>query len=260
MGFRPAVYRLAVAAGLGGWVRNRTEFVELTLEGAPAAIDAFIEALPGRLPPNAEIASLRRTAADTTGGDTPVFRILDSGPTDAADVVIPADLALCEACRREILDPADRRYRYPFTTCTHCGPRYTVVHDLPYDRERTTMAPFTLCAACRREYEDPADRRFHAETVACPACGPRLRLERADGTPVPGDALAEAGRLLDAGRILAVKGIGGFLLAADALNRTALETLRARKRRPDKPFAVMARDLDTLRRYAAVSAGAAALL
>jgi hydrogenase maturation protein HypF len=263
VGFRPALYRLAVAHGLAGWIRNRPDAVELVLEGAAQAVAACLAALPGALPPRARVAAVteveRRPVAPAEALRD--FTIRRGAPDASGNLVIPADLALCPACRAELDNPADRRWAYPFTTCTDCGPRYTVVRALPYDRERTTMAPFTLCADCAREYADPADRRFHAETLACPACGPTLRYLGPGMPPREGPAaLAAARAALAAGHILAVKGIGGFQLAVDATNRSAVARLRARKMRPHKPLAVMAADIETAARYAVVDAAARALL
>ena len=262
IGFRPTLFRLAERTGLGGWVQNRSESVRLAIEGQPSEIDAFVRDLPANLPPNARIESLtvagESEIAET--GDPSRFVILSSPDTEQARVRIPADLAGCPDCMAEITDPADRRYGYPFTTCTHCGPRYTVVNAMPYDRERTTLSAFPMCPACRREYDDPRDRRFHAETTACAGCGPHLFLEAADGTRVQGDALAMARQELARGHVLAVRGIGGYLLAADAFNRNTLRDLRQRKHRPHKPFAVMAPNLDTLSRYCEIPREAKQLL
>jgi len=243
VGFRPTIYRLARAAGLGGSVQNRSGSVRLVLEGPLDKIRAFLAALPANLPPNARIDSITEIANGALNGAPLPFRIEASGGDEAAQVLIPADLAICPDCLREILDPADRRHGYPFTTCTRCGPRYTVINGMPYDRIRTTMSVFPLCPACQREYGDPADRRFHAESIACPACGPRLRLEDAQGNAVAGDPLRQVRAALAAGAVVAVRGLGGFLLAADATNRRTLEDLRRRKHRPHKPFAIMARAL-----------------
>jgi len=262
VGFRPAIYRLARESRLAGWVRNRSGAVQLALEGTPEALAGFIDSLPSRLPPNCRIESVRVvesttvTLSDTSRG----FSILESRDDNNMEVVIPADLAVCSDCRREILTPGDRRYGYPFTTCTNCGPRYTVVTAMPYDRERTTMDCFPLCADCRREYEDPGDRRFHAESIACQVCGPSLILERPEGGRVTGDPLVNARRALAGGEIVGVRGIGGFLLAADAFNRETLRELRRRKRRPHKPFAVMAADLRQLSRFCDVPPAAERLL
>jgi hydrogenase maturation protein HypF len=259
VGFRPAVCRAAVAAGLGGGVRNAPGSVELTLTGPAAAVTRFVRDLPRLAPPQAvvrEVTLLREAAAASARP----FAIASSASRGARQVVVPSDLAVCAACRAEILDPSGRRHRYAFTTCTDCGPRYTLLTGMPYDRRRTTMARFRLCAACAAEYRDPADRRFHAETIACPRCGPRLRLCRAGGRPVPGDPLAETRRMLAAGAVVAVRGIGGFLLAADPFNRTAVARLRRDKARPGKPFALLALDLATARRFARVSPAEAAWL
>jgi len=249
VGFRPSIYRLAHESGLSGWVRNRSGTVRLALEGVPDAVESFMESLPDSLPPNCRIDSIHALSSKSVAADEALheFRILDSRDDANVEVVIPADLAICPDCRREIAEPGGRRYGYAFTTCTNCGPRYTVVTAMPYDRERTTLSRFPLCEECRREYEDPGDRRFHAESTACPACGPSLTLESISGDRVAGDPLREARRALSEGRIVGVRGIGGFLLAADAFNREALHELRERKRRPHKPFAVMAGNMDILR-------------
>jgi hydrogenase maturation protein HypF len=262
VGFRPAVYRLARAAGLRGWIQNRNRSVRVCLSGDPNAVESFMRALPEKLPPNARIDSIHPVEDHLfRSADAEEFSILDSAEGDGADVTIPADLAICADCAREVLDPHNRRYGYPFITCANCGPRYTVVNGMPYDRERTTMSVFPLCAKCRTEYENAADRRFRAETIACPDCGPRLSVHNAAGdlltTPSP---LACARRALADGRIVALRGVGGFLLACDAGNSETLAELRRRKTRPDKPFAVMARNIATLRRLCAVPPEAESML
>jgi hydrogenase maturation protein HypF len=261
VGFRPTIHRLATEARLAGWVQNRAGVVRLALEGEPAAIERFLTDLPAQLPPAARIESIAPAPDADLSGPLHGFRIVASETGGQPSVLIPTDLALCADCEAEILDPAGRRHGYAFTTCTNCGPRYTVVNAMPYDRARTTMAAFPLCPACAREYADPADRRFHAETIACPACGPRLWLLDGEGRRMDeGDPLRAARRALAAGELVAVRGIGGFLLAADALQPDALRRLRERKRRPHKPLAVMARDLVTLRRYCDVPPAAEAAL
>jgi hydrogenase maturation protein HypF len=262
VGLRPTVYGLATRAGLGGWVQNRSGVVRLRLEGDAQAIDAFMRRLPKDLPPHARLDTVSEIASGELpdGGGLNVFRILPSELSGQPEVVIPADLALCGDCRQEILDPRNRRYGYAFITCTRCGPRYTVVESMPYDRERTTLSAFPLCPSCRAEYADPRNRRFHAESIACPQCGPRLAASDATGEPVAGDPLQVARASLAHGGIVAVRGIGGFLLAADAFDRGALRALRKRKRRPHKPFAVMASDLATVRRFCEVPPEAEALL
>ena len=261
VGFRPTVYRLAREAGLGGWVQNRSGAVRLAIEGPVDTVEAFLRDLPSRLPPNARMTSTAVVAVEpidalSAGG----FAIIESSEADETNIVIPADLAMCPECRRDILEPGNRRYGYPFTTCTRCGPRYTVVQAMPYDRRWTTLSVFPLCPACRREYSNPDDRRFHAESMACPVCGPRLAMETADGLRLDGDPLRRARRELANGAIVAVRGLGGYLLAADAFNRDTLRRLRDRKQRPHKPLAVMAPDLDTVRRFAEVTDETAALM
>jgi hydrogenase maturation protein HypF len=260
VGFRPSVYRLAVESGLGGSIQNRSGVVRLVLEGPADGIAAFLQDLPARVPSPAHVERMTPVSEETLTAAPRPFRIEESATGEAPEVLIPADLGLCPSCREEILDPADRHYGYPFTACTRCGPRYTVLTAMPYDRERTTLVAFPLCEACRQDYEDPGNRRFHAESTACPACGPQLALTDANGTRLSGDPLRRARQMLSEGRILAVRGIGGFLLAADAFDRDTLGRLRDRKHRPHKPFAVMAPDLDTIRRYCEVSQEAAALL
>lgn len=262
VGFRPTIYRLARSVGLSGSVQNRRGCVRLILEGERKRVEAFLEALPSRLPPNARVDGVALRGMEILDAE-PVdreLRILESDFGEEHEVLIPADLVMCPACAAEVLDPADRRYGYAFTTCTHCGPRYTVLKSMPYDRARTTLSVFPLCEACRREYEDPMDRRFHAESIACPACGPRVWLETMQGQTLPIGAMAGARASLAQGGIVGVRGLGGFLLAVDAFNREALARLRDRKHRPEKPLAVMARDLEVARRYAVISDDEASLM
>ena len=252
VGFRPATKRLADEMGLGGWIQNRSGSVRLALEGPANQVDRFFTELAPRLPSLARLDAvrpLRREPVTFRNG----FRILESREGDVPANVIPTDLASCGACISEVMDPADRRYGYPFTTCTRCGPRYTVVRAMPYDRGHTTLSVFPLCPSCRGEYKDPDDRRFHAENTACPRCGPSLVLTDTQGTRVPGNPLATTRAALAEGRIVGVRGIGGFQLAVDALNGPAVARLRLRKKRPHKPLAVMARNLDVLRRFCRVS-------
>jgi len=255
VGFRPAVFRLARQAGLSGIVRNDSEGVWIELEGPPEEVRDFPALLRAGAPPLARIDALEVSELAPLGETT--FRVTASREGAATAASIPADSATCAACLRELFDPGDRRYRYPFINCTDCGPRYTIVRDIPYDRSRTTMAAFRLCAPCRAEYEDPASRRFHAEPNACPECGPRLELS------APGraallreDALAAAIDMLRAGQIVAIKGIGGFHLAADASSEETLRRLRERKKRPAKPFGLMARSLREIEAICEVEAAA----
>jgi hydrogenase maturation protein HypF len=251
VGFRPAVYRLALRVGVGGWVQNGGEGVELEVQGPDEAVEAFRRLLPGAFPPRAQVAQVRWEAV--APGETGAFRIRESSLRGIA-AVPPADLALCSACRRELEDPGDRRHGYPFINCVDCGPRFTILRSLPYDRERTSMAAFPLCPDCAREYADPLDRRHHAEPVACPACGPRLCF---NGEPLSAAAaIARATALLTTGGILALKGLGGFHLACDAADPVAVRRLRERKGRPDKPLAVMAADLASARRLVEVDEAA----
>lgn len=255
VGFRPTVYRLANRAGLTGWVQNRAGCVMLCLEAACSdTLHLFVDRLPEAAPFLARIDSITLLHEREIGASAahPSFLVLSSDVDEDRRTTIPADVVVCDACMKEVLDPAARRYGYSFTTCTHCGPRYTVVRSLPYDRERTAMAAFPLCAACRAEYEDPADRRFHAESLACPDCGPQLSLLSKNQEPMKGGPLQQGRRLLAEGRIVAVKGIGGFLLAVDATHRDAIQRLRHRKQRPAKPLALMMRDVATVARQCVV--------
>jgi hydrogenase maturation protein HypF len=258
VGFRPFVYRLAHEHALTGWVQNRRGEVEVLAQGAPSALDAFARALIDRAPPLAQPKIFATVAANPE--PLPDFRIRDSAASTAAQVHVPPDYFACDDCLRELADPRDRRHRYPFINCTQCGPRYTLIERLPYDRANTTMRAFPLCPACEREYRDPRDRRFHAEPIACPVCGPQLQFASdddgvIDDTPA---ALAAAAGALRAGRVIAVKGIGGYHLLCDAGNDRAVERLRVLKPRPHKPLAVMfplrgADGLDALRAVTVLS-------
>lgn len=253
VGFRPAVYNLSIKSSLGGSIKNSSGKVKLSLVGTEASIDAFIEELPRRIPPQARIDSITLLSSDSCS-EKSKFVIFESDSDESYKVSIPADLAMCEDCRREINDPYNRRYQYPFTTCVNCGPRYTVVNAMPYDRCRTTLSSFPLCDDCLKEYTNPSDRRFHAESIACPKCGPTLSLHDQSGVRVDVcDCITEFKKLIRNGRIVAVRGIGGFLIAVDAKNRDGIDILRERKKRPHKPFALMARDIETIRKYCDVS-------
>ncbi|MDP9345645.1 MAG: acylphosphatase, partial [Actinomycetota bacterium] len=207
VGFRPFVFRLAEEHGLAGFVRNDVHGVEIEVEGPRAEVERFVAALARRAPPLARVLRVDRHEVPPAGGDE--FVIVASDAAGDPDALIAADAATCPDCLAELLDPADRRHRYPFVNCTNCGPRFTIVRGVPYDRPLTTMAPFAMCAACAAEYEDPRDRRFHAQPNACPECGPRATLEGAAARPRE-DAVGAAARLLRVGAIVAVKGLGGY--------------------------------------------------
>jgi hydrogenase maturation protein HypF len=258
VGFRPFVYTLATGLGLSGFVGNDVDGVFAEVEGPEAAVTEFLRQLERHPPPLARIE--RITARPVTPNGATSFAIAASGPPGPRRTLISADTATCADCLRELADPADRRFGYPFINCTNCGPRFTIVRDVPYDRPFTTMAPFTMCPACAAEYHDPADRRFHAQPACCPACGPRLTLRDQGGTPLPGDPLKQAAELLSTGQILAVKGLGGYHLAVDAACQPAAAALRARKHREDKPFAVLAADLAEAAQLTDVDQAAADLL
>ena len=253
VGFRPFIYRLAVRLRLAGWVCNTGDGVLIEAEGTEGDLAAFLAAIQREAPPLAQIGGVCDEPVYPLGETTFTIRHSAEG---AARAVIPPDVATCADCLAEIRDPADRRFRYPFTNCTNCGPRFSIIAGVPYDRPRTTMREFAMCPACRAEYEDPADRRFHAQPNACPACGPQAALDGEEGADVP----ALAAVLLGAGKILAIKGLGGYHLACDARNNEAVMTLRVRKGRAGKPFALMCRDLAEARRICVVDAAAERLL
>jgi hydrogenase maturation protein HypF len=240
VGFRPFVYRLAKLHHLAGWVCNTSNCVEIVVEGPAPALDSFMARLRREAPALARIDSVASLEAEPEGRQG--FEILSSRHQASVEALIPADVSTCEDCFREIDDPGDRRCRYPFTNCTNCGPRFTIIQGVPYDRAQTTMKVFPMCPECRQEYENPENRRFHAEPTACPACGPRVWLEEGEKR-LETKVFETAAELLQSGKILAVKGLGGFHLAVDATNDQAVETLRGRKGRVAKPFAVMVRDL-----------------
>ena len=246
VGFRPYVWRLANELGLNGWVRNDGAGVTVAVDGE--RVPEFLARLPQELPRLARIDAIEHEAymVDGTG-----FSIIDSVAGAVATSIGP-DAALCHDCIVDLCNPQNRRWRYPFTTCTHCGPRYTVSRKIPYDRVHTSLAPFALCTPCAAEYSTPADRRFHAETTCCPDCGPQLRLLGANGETISGDPFTETLRLLRAGKIVALKGLGGFHLAGDARNLQAVGELRQRKQREEKPFAVMALNPASLAAYATI--------
>lgn len=258
VGFRPYVYRLSHELGLGGWVLNDAEGVVLEVEGAPQPVDEFFSRLEVEAPPLALVERVVREGRHPTGERE--FTIRSSATEGRASAPVTPDSATCEDCLRELLDPTNRRYRYPFINCTNCGPRFTIVRGVPYDRPLTTMAAFQMCQACRAEYEDPSDRRFHAQPNACPRCGPRVWFAQAGGGELDGDAIDLAAAALRRGEVIGVKGLGGFQLCCDASNEAAVQTLRRRKHRPQKPFAVMCVDLDAVRALCEVSDAEAGVL
>ena len=261
VGFRPYVYALARGHGLSGTVRNDAEGVRIEVEGAPEKLARFVRALEEDPPPLAMVESVDWQPLATLGGRE--FRIEESREGLRRQTLVSPDVATCDDCLAEVLDPADKRYRYPFTNCTNCGPRFTITRTVPYDRATTTMSGFTMCPDCLREYEDPADRRFHAQPNACPACGPRLRLLDKFGHLLhakPDDPILRTARMLRGRAIVAIKGLGGYHLACDPFDERAVRTLRGRKVRQDKPFALMACDLAQVHEICQVSPGEEALL
>ena len=248
VGFRPFLYNLANLVGVKGWVRNNFAGVEIEIEGQVAQLDAFQTALRTKLPPTAvidQIEILKIVPLNTETG----FKILTSAAGDVLGSPLP-DQGICGACQAECLDPADRRYGYPFNSCTICGPRFTIIRELPFDREHTTMTDFPLCPECQAEYSNPADRRFHGQTISCPKCGPELWFTDPGGQKLTGDPIARAQALLKSGAIIAIKGVGGYHLACDAHNEATVRQLRQLKGRDNRPFAVMFRDLTALRTQA----------
>lgn len=260
VGFRPFIHGRAREFGLAGWVMNTPDGVTLEVEGPPAAIEALVRAIGESPPPNAFVSAVETSAVAITGESS--FEIRQSVTTGARHAEVLPDLATCDECLAEIGHPGNRRYRYPFTNCTHCGPRYSIIEDLPYDRSRTSMRVFAMCHDCRDEYEDPADRRFHAEPIACSTCGPRLAFWDKAGNVLAtrDDALLAAADSLCRGEIVAVKGLGGFHLMVDARDQVAVDRLRQRKHREEKPFAVMFPSLAAIIGAADVGAQEVALL
>jgi hydrogenase maturation protein HypF len=260
VGFRPFVYRLASELGLSGRARNTTAGLCVEVEGPARAIDEFVHRVRSEPPPHAVIRRVTVTSGVAIG--VAGFSIESSEVEGIAQSQVPQDLAPCPECTRELLDPTDRRYRYPFISCTQCGPRFTVIRSMPYDRANTTMAGFALCPECLREYSDPGDRRFHAEPIACPVCGPQLALWDPDGRvlTVRDNAMMEAAAAILQGRIVAVKAVGGFHLVVDARSESAVRELRRRKQRPEKPLAVLCGSLEMVRTICDVSEVEASLL
>ncbi len=263
VGFRPFVWRLAAELGLEGSVINRAGQVEIVVSGSAEAVEAFARRLVADAPPRARVEAVEVMETDRSIEPGTGFSIEESEASASTERLFPPDIATCDDCLRELFDPADRRHRYPFTNCTNCGPRATIIDELPYDRARTSMRDFPLCAACKAEYRDPANRRFHAEPVACPDCGPQLSYRRpGDAAPAAHREAALAAALADlrTGRIVAVKGLGGYHLACDATDAAAVARLRDRKHRWAKAFAVMVRDVGAARAHAAMSPEEEALL
>ena len=260
VGFRPFVYGLAIRLGIKGWVRNTSAGVDIQMDGTADSIDSFVSSLKSELPPLARIDSIEVSFGEPQGFGG--FEIINSEVLAGAFQPISPDVSICPDCLRELLDPSDRRFRYPFINCTNCGPRFTIINDIPYDRSNTTMAPFEMCPDCAAEYANPLDRRFHAQPVACPVCGPQIWLEEVDGRRIAerDDAILATQKLLASGKIVAIKGLGGFHLACDALNIEAVTELRQRKLRVDKPFALMMPDLAMVAEHCIISEAERALL
>ncbi len=254
VGFRPFIYRLANQCSLSGFIANTPAGVSIEVEGSPEKIEEFLLRLPKEIPPLAKLTALSDRDIDSL--DDKSFRIIPTRVDKPATALISPDIAVCEDCLREMTSPRDRRFRYPFINCTNCGPRFTIIQDIPYDRPRTTMRVFPMCPACEAEYRDPSDRRFHAQPNACPVCGPQVSF----GSLTREAAIRAAAGALRDGAIVAIKGIGGFHLACDAASDAAVRKLRDRKGRGAKPFALMARDLESVSQYAHVSEDEAHLL
>ena len=251
VGFRPFIYQLAMKHNLKGWVCNTSEDVKIEIEGEAEAINKFLLDLQEQAPPRASIEGITTTPCPLAHYEK--FEIRHSVAEAGKYQLISPDIATCQDCLKEIFTADDRRYHYPFTNCTNCGPRFTIIKDIPYDRSRTTMNNFQMCPDCQGEYDDPLNRRFHAQPNACPKCGPALELVDNQGKPVDGDAIATTSQFLKEGKIIAIKGLGGFLLACDATNETAVNLLRQRKMRPSKPLAIMVSSIDEVKKHCYVS-------
>ncbi len=255
VGFRPFIYRLAEENGLAGYVRNRGDAgVEILLEGNPQNIKNFMLDLTAKKPPIAQIDSVKSTELSGNNEYNKFTIVKSSKEAEQSGSIIPPDIAICNECLAELRDPKNPRYEYFFITCTNCGPRFTIIERLPYDRENTTMREFPLCGFCQKEYNDPANRRFHAQTVACPTCGPKAYLTTRTGEQIQSnDPVREAGKLLSEGNVLAIKGYGGFHIASSVMLEATLQRLRATKHRSQKPFAIMAKSLEAIKSFAEVS-------
>ncbi len=251
VGFRPFIYNLATSLNLKGWVVNTSSGVDIEISGSPNAIDQFVSRLKNDPPLLAKIDSMEIRQISPL--EYAEFSIRESIAQPGDYMPISPDVTICPDCRRELFDHSDRRYRYPFINCTNCGPRFTIIQDIPYDRPNTTMAGFKMCPTCQAEYHDPSDRRFHAQPIACPDCGPTIRFESDNSNSTVEDALQQARELLARGQILAIKGLGGYHLACDAMNSEAVEKLRNRKKRSLKPFALMAFDIEIIARFVHIS-------
>lgn len=259
VGFRPFVYGLADRFHLNGWVLNSSAGVEIEVEGEENQLQAFLAALSEEKPALSQIDNIKTEMIEVKGFNR--FTINHSEPKAGEFIPISPDVSICEDCLRELFDPSDRRYRYPFINCTNCGPRFSIIKDIPYDRTKTSMADFPLCEDCRQEYENPLDRRFHAQPVACDVCGPKIWYEeKGEVLGEQEESLQFARAAIKDGKIIAVKGLGGYHIACDATNQEALQTLRERKRRTDKPFALMAFDLETVRKYCRITPQESGLL
>ena len=259
VGFRPFVYQLATKYDLKGWVCNTSEDVKIEIQGDVKDLKRFLSELQNNAPPLARIENI--SVSYSPPANYTRFEIRHSIAEEGKYQPLSPDIATCQACLGEVFDPEDRRYRYPFTNCTNCGPRFTIIEDIPYDRPKTTMRCFTMCPQCQAEYDNPLDRRFHAQPNACPRCGPRLELLDAQGVHIETqDVITTASQLLREGKIVAVKGLGGFLLACDATDERTVELMRQRKRRPFKPLAIMVADIEEARKYCHVSEAEGKLL
>ena len=253
IGCRPTVHRLASGLGLTGWVINTSDAVTIEIEGSEEKCQLFLDSLKESIPAPGKIYRIVSTRTQPEGDLEFVIKTSSQGLTKTTP--IPPDVSVCPECVQELLDPNNRRFLYPFTTCTVCGPRFTVVRSFPYDRERTSMADFIMCPDCQKEYDNPGDRRFHSQTNSCFRCGPRLQLLSSDGSKIAGDPIIKTLELLGDGKIVAIKGIGGFHLSCDASNDRAVKLLRDRKGRAEKPFAVMMADLGVVKKYCVISPG-----
>ena len=259
VGFRPYVFNLASKMKIGGWVRNTSSGLEIVASGEPSDLDRFIQALRNHPPTLAHVDSFEASVSEYEQYNH--FEIRESNSVSTEFVPISPDISICDDCHRELFDPADRRYRYPFINCTNCGPRFSIIKNVPYDRPLTTMSDFVMCADCLQEYTAPSDRRYHAQPIACAKCGPAVSFKIPGKTELfAEEAISAARALIREGKILALKGLGGYHLACNALNRDAVERLRQRKQRSEKPFALMCFDLNTMKRFVQISDPEAALL